>query len=40
MKTVKIVTASGKEYSIPQKSIAHINSKKCYKMKFSIKFKI
>lgn len=29
MKTVKIVTVSGKEYSIPQRSIAHINSKKC-----------
>ncbi|MFR5601255.1 MAG: FAD-dependent oxidoreductase [Lachnospiraceae bacterium] len=29
MKTVKIVAASGKEYTIPQKAVAHINSKKC-----------
>lgn len=29
MKTVKLVSASGKEYSIPLKAVAHINSKKC-----------
>lgn len=29
MKTVKFISASGKEYVIPQKSVAHIDSKKC-----------
>ena len=29
MKTVKFISASGKEFCIPQKSVAHIDSKKC-----------